>query len=59
MNWLKKPWPKRTTEERRESKARQDARVVYMANLGREPEDYDEVLFLKQYKEKLCTQPSQ
>lgn len=52
MNWLRQPWPKRSSEQLSEARFRQNARVVYMRNLGREPEHYDEVLFLKYYKEK-------
>lgn len=52
MNWLKKPWPKRSIEQRRESGLRCRERILYMKKLGREPEHYDEVLFLKYYREK-------
>lgn len=52
MNWIKKPWPKRPTDHNRECASRHKERIIYMKNLGREPEHYDEVVFLKWYRER-------
>jgi len=50
MTWLKQPWPKLSDEQRKANGLKSAARVKYMQRLGREPEDYDEVLFLKQWR---------
>jgi len=49
-NWTRKPWPTQTDEQRKVHGQRCAARIEYMKALGREPTDYDEVLFLKQWR---------
>lgn len=49
-HWTRKPWPQHSQEQRKANGHKCAARAKYMRELGREPEDYDEVLFLKQWR---------